>query len=88
MSDPREDPKADVLAEPRRLLCQIEADIKQTGTDYDRIVREGSDHFNALHQKAQAQLDEGNVDEYVEQAHALASMRDRHTAAASGADKL
>lgn len=83
MIDPREDPKTDQFAEPRRLLCQIEAEIGQTEQTYKRIVDEGADHFHELHRRAQDHLDENNVDEYVAQATALATMRDRHAQAVS-----
>lgn len=87
MADPRENPETDVLAEPRRQLLQLEAEIQQTGRDYHRIVHEGTAHFQALHQKAAEHLDEDTVDEFVEQGHALASMQDRHATAASRASK-
>ena len=88
MDDPREDPKTDTFADARRQLCQLEGEIKATGRDYDRIVREGAGHFQALHQKAAKHLDENTVDEYVEQANALAVMQDRHATAAALAAKL
>lgn len=88
MLDPRDKPEEDAYAEPRRQLCQLEAEIKATGRDYDRIVREGADHFQALHRKAMEHLDESNVDEYVGQAHALSTMVDRHATASSRASKL
>lgn len=88
MIDPREDPETDTLAEPRRQLCQIEAEIQKAGSDYDRIVREGAAHFQALHRRAAEHLDEDTVDEFVEQGHALARMQDRHAQAASRAAKL
>jgi glutamine synthetase type III len=84
MIDPRENPDTDELAEPRRQLLQIEAEIQQTQGDYRRIVHEGSGHFRELHRKAQDHLDLDNVDEYVEQAHALGRMVDRHATAAGG----
>ena len=88
MNDPREDAKTDTFADARRQLCQLEGEIKATGRDYDRIVREGADHFQALHQKAAGHLDESTVDEYVGQTNALAVMQDRHATAASRAAKL
>lgn len=87
MIDPRENPETDELAEPRRLLLQIEAEIQQTGQDYHRIVHEGATHFQALHRRAGEHLDEHTVDEAVEQASALARMRDRHALKAGRASK-
>lgn len=85
MMDPREEPQTDTLAEPRRLLLQIQAEIDQTGRTYHRIVHEGTEHFQALQRKAQEHLDENTVDEYVEQGNALHAMLERHAQAAAGA---
>lgn len=88
MSDPRENPETDVYADARRQLLQIEAEIQATGRDYYRIVHEGAQHFGELHKRAAKQIDEGNVDEYVEQAHAMATMTDRHAVKSSRVAKL
>lgn len=85
MTDPREDAATDTLAEPRRLLCQIQAEIDQTGRTYHRIVHEGAEHFQTLQRKAQEHLNENTVDEYVEQGNALHTMLERHAQVAAEA---
>jgi hypothetical protein len=78
--DKDEDPQ---VADARRQLLTIEAEIQNTGRDYHRIVTEGANHFGELHQRAMQHLDEDNIDEFVQQGAALAHMQDRHTLNAS-----
>ena len=78
--DKDEDPQ---VADARRQLMQIEAEIQTTGRDYHRIVTDGANHFGELQAKIRPHVTEDNVDEYVGQAAALVHMQDRHALNAS-----
>jgi hypothetical protein len=68
------DPKKDPIAEARRLMAGIEADVRENHDKLRQLRTSGADHFRERLAWAQHRgLDEGNVDAWCREAAGIAS---------------